>query len=341
MFGIVDDRGLGDVLHVVRETEKTPPLHFALAWARRGSAIRRCGSGYRRCSRGSGSCRSHTCWAARRWAAGRAWSRQRSWRCSRSRSSTRRRRARTRSSRSSPRSRHSACCGRSTATGAAVGRIRARRGRDGAHALRRRVRAARAGAQVQARAPGRRLRASTASRRARGRARGARPATRAPPAARPHGLLDRVEHGAVGAEVRERPQRATLRSRPRTAAATSSSRQASESALMRMAIAERTPTGRAAWSRAASSSPATPGGACSNASRVTSATNSGLPSVPACRSSMSSSGGRLPTWVVISSARAVADRPPRSSRIARRAAARRAPRRADGRAAARRRARCR
>jgi 4-amino-4-deoxy-L-arabinose transferase-like glycosyltransferase len=32
MFGIVHDRGLGDVLHVVRATEKTPPLHFVLAW---------------------------------------------------------------------------------------------------------------------------------------------------------------------------------------------------------------------------------------------------------------------------------------------------------------------
>jgi hypothetical protein len=33
MFGIVHDRGLGSVLDVVRETEKTPPLHFVLAWA--------------------------------------------------------------------------------------------------------------------------------------------------------------------------------------------------------------------------------------------------------------------------------------------------------------------
>ena len=32
MYGIVHDRGLGDVLSVVRDTEKTPPLHFALAW---------------------------------------------------------------------------------------------------------------------------------------------------------------------------------------------------------------------------------------------------------------------------------------------------------------------
>ena len=33
MFGIVHDRPLGDTLHVIRETEKTPPLHFLLAWA--------------------------------------------------------------------------------------------------------------------------------------------------------------------------------------------------------------------------------------------------------------------------------------------------------------------
>ena len=33
MYGIVHDHGLGDVLSVVRDTEKTPPLHFALAWA--------------------------------------------------------------------------------------------------------------------------------------------------------------------------------------------------------------------------------------------------------------------------------------------------------------------
>jgi uncharacterized membrane protein len=33
MFGIVHDRPLGDVLHIVRETEKTPPLHFVFAWA--------------------------------------------------------------------------------------------------------------------------------------------------------------------------------------------------------------------------------------------------------------------------------------------------------------------
>ena len=33
MYGIVHDRALGDVLSVVRDTEKTPPLHFALAWA--------------------------------------------------------------------------------------------------------------------------------------------------------------------------------------------------------------------------------------------------------------------------------------------------------------------
>ena len=33
MFGIVHDRGLRDVLDVVHDTEKTPPLHFLLAWA--------------------------------------------------------------------------------------------------------------------------------------------------------------------------------------------------------------------------------------------------------------------------------------------------------------------
>lgn len=33
LYGIVHDRGLGDVLHVVRETEKTPPLGFVLSWA--------------------------------------------------------------------------------------------------------------------------------------------------------------------------------------------------------------------------------------------------------------------------------------------------------------------
>jgi 4-amino-4-deoxy-L-arabinose transferase-like glycosyltransferase len=33
MFDIVHGRGLGDVLHIVRATEKTPPLHFVLAWA--------------------------------------------------------------------------------------------------------------------------------------------------------------------------------------------------------------------------------------------------------------------------------------------------------------------
>jgi hypothetical protein len=33
MFGIVHDHGLGDVLSAVHDTEKTPPLHFLLAWA--------------------------------------------------------------------------------------------------------------------------------------------------------------------------------------------------------------------------------------------------------------------------------------------------------------------
>jgi Dolichyl-phosphate-mannose-protein mannosyltransferase len=33
MFGIVHDRGLHDVLSIVHDTEKTPPLHFVLAWA--------------------------------------------------------------------------------------------------------------------------------------------------------------------------------------------------------------------------------------------------------------------------------------------------------------------
>jgi uncharacterized membrane protein len=33
MYRIVHDHGLGDVLSVMRDTEKTPPLHFALAWA--------------------------------------------------------------------------------------------------------------------------------------------------------------------------------------------------------------------------------------------------------------------------------------------------------------------
>ena len=33
MYDIVHGRGLGSVLHIVRETEKTPPLHFVLAWA--------------------------------------------------------------------------------------------------------------------------------------------------------------------------------------------------------------------------------------------------------------------------------------------------------------------
>jgi mannosyltransferase len=33
LYRIVHDRGLGDVLQVVHDTEKTPPLHFVLAWA--------------------------------------------------------------------------------------------------------------------------------------------------------------------------------------------------------------------------------------------------------------------------------------------------------------------
>jgi hypothetical protein len=33
LFGIVHDHGLGDVLSTVHDTEKTPPLHFLLAWA--------------------------------------------------------------------------------------------------------------------------------------------------------------------------------------------------------------------------------------------------------------------------------------------------------------------
>lgn len=33
LFRAVHDRPLGDTLHVIRETEKTPPLHFLLAWA--------------------------------------------------------------------------------------------------------------------------------------------------------------------------------------------------------------------------------------------------------------------------------------------------------------------
>lgn len=33
LFNIVHDRSLGDALSIVRETEKTPPLHFVLVWA--------------------------------------------------------------------------------------------------------------------------------------------------------------------------------------------------------------------------------------------------------------------------------------------------------------------
>ena len=33
LFRVVNDRGLGDVLTIVHDTESTPPLHFVLAWA--------------------------------------------------------------------------------------------------------------------------------------------------------------------------------------------------------------------------------------------------------------------------------------------------------------------
>jgi hypothetical protein len=33
LFNVVHDRGLGDLLEVVHDTESTPPLHFLLAWA--------------------------------------------------------------------------------------------------------------------------------------------------------------------------------------------------------------------------------------------------------------------------------------------------------------------